>query len=424
MKNIMNKTLRMILPIAVIISLLISAAGIVGVDAKGGLPAGVAMAQKTDMRILGGNRTIRSGETVDRNVIVMGGDLEIEEEATIHGDLTLYGGEIEVQRGATIEGTVRVYGGTIEIDGIVMGDLYVVGGEADLMDNAVIHGELKSVGGDIDRSSGSHVYGSVQRDYLADDDEDGFFGFSALHRLPFIGGLFRFGEFFSFFWQLILLGFVAFLLMTFIPKRIEEAEVYLAKDKLVLTAVIGLTGLIVLPLVMILTTITLILIPLTILLILVYVAAILMGFVILGSILGRDLGRRMQLKWESIWLTVFGTAVVALAWWVFEMLPGYIDWLPHLVIMALGFGAATQYIYEKTLGQRKSSSVTAKVSYDGKTPVEVKIRQNSNETTVNVTPVQAADAVIDAPEIPVEAAETPVELTESEEKPDNGSVLK
>lgn len=429
----MKKNIRIILPIVIIVGLLFGAAGSIRVDAKGDRPSDMVVALKSDMRILGGNRTIRSGEIVDRNVIVMGGDLEIEEDATVRGDLTLYGGDIDIRRDATIEGTIRVYGGSISIDGNVLGDLYIVGGEADLLDHAVINGEIKSVGGEIDRSSGSRVYGGVQRNYVVDETDNSFFGIRTLRGLPFIGGLFRFGRVSSFFWQVIVLGFVAFLLMTFVPKRVEEAESYLVKDKLVLTAIIGLAGLIVLPIGMALTAITLILIPLTILLVLVYIAAILMGFVILGSILGRDLGRRMQLKWEPIWLTVFGTAVVALAWWVFEMLPDVLEWLPQLAMLSIGFGAATQYIYEKTLGRRKSVSFTANVNYDGKTPVEVKIRQSSKETTVNVTPVQVVEPAAAAePGEPVETFQSadaagavePTEPVNPIELKDNRSVLK
>lgn len=415
----MKKNIRLLLRIAVVVCLLISAIAVFSGEAKTERPSDAVMVQKSDMRIFGGSRTIHSGEVVERNVVVMGGDLEIEEDAVIRGDLTLYGGDIEVQHGATVKGTVRVYGGTILIDGTVMGDLYVVGGEAELMDRAVVNGEIKSVGGDVDRANGSRVYGSVHHDYLDDGDEhSGFFGWHAIRRLPIIGGMFRLGEMFSFFWRVVLLGFVAFLLMTFIPNRVVEAESYLAKDKLILTGVIGFAGLIVLPLGMVGTAVTLILIPVTILLLLAYIAANLMGFVILGSILGRDLGRRTQLKWKPIWLTVLGTAVLALAWWVFEMLPSYIEWIPQVVMLSIGFGAAAQYIYEKTLGEHKSLSFTAKVRYNGQTPFEAKIRQSSDEPKDNAAPDRTIDAVEAA--VPDEADRS----QKSANREDNASVLK
>ena len=130
----MKKNIRLILRIAVVVCLLISAVAVSSGESKHERPSDAVMVQKSDMRIFGGSRTIRSGEVVERNVVVMGGDLELEEDAVIRGDLTLYGGDIEVQHGATVKGTVRVYGGTILIDGTVMGDLYVIGGEAELME--------------------------------------------------------------------------------------------------------------------------------------------------------------------------------------------------------------------------------------------------------------------------------------------------
>ena len=52
-----------------------------------------------DLRILGGERTIREGETVKRNISVMGGELEVRKDAKIYGDITIFGGEAEFDRG-------------------------------------------------------------------------------------------------------------------------------------------------------------------------------------------------------------------------------------------------------------------------------------------------------------------------------------
>ena len=93
-----------------------------------------------DLRILGGERTIREGETVKRNISVMGGELEVRKDAKIYGDITIFGGEAEFDQGTEIFGTIRVYGGEITVEGTVSEDIVVLGGEVHLKEDAIVEG--------------------------------------------------------------------------------------------------------------------------------------------------------------------------------------------------------------------------------------------------------------------------------------------
>lgn len=104
------------------------------------VPFGATHAEASvgDLRILGGERTIREGETVERNISVMGGELKVRKDAEIYGDITIFGGEAEFDQGTEIFGTIRVYGGEITVEGTVSEDIVVLGGEVYLKENAVV----------------------------------------------------------------------------------------------------------------------------------------------------------------------------------------------------------------------------------------------------------------------------------------------
>jgi len=196
-----------------------------------------AEASVGDLRILGGERTIREGETVERNISVMGGELKVRKDAEIYGDITIFGGEAEFDQGTEIFGTIRVYGGEITVEGTVSEDIVVLGGEVYLKENAVVEGDVKTVGGTLNRSRGSvihgEVIGSIVDDFEVEFDPEEIVAERRAHFFPFGG--FRtvrsaFTSAFSFLTNFLLIAAAALLLAIFAPKHIAAAETYLNKN--------------------------------------------------------------------------------------------------------------------------------------------------------------------------------------------------
>lgn len=366
------------------------------------VPFGATHAEASvgDLRILGGERTIREGETVERNISVMGGELKVRKDAEIYGDITIFGGEAEFDQGTEIFGTIRVYGGEITVEGTVSEDIVVLGGEVYLKENAVVEGDVKTVGGTLNRSRGSvihgEVIGSIVDDFEVEFDPEEIVSERRAHFFPFGG--FRtvrsaFTSAFSFLTNFLLIAAAALLLAIFAPKHIAAAETYLNKN-LGLSWFIGAALLFLIPIVAFFFSVTLILIPVALILILVYILAIFCGFVVVASLIGKDLKRRIRLTMRPEWLTFVGAVVLIVVFAVFDALPWWISWTPKFFAAAFGLGAVSQYLYEQ-YGQRSGRSGTAlrgDIPVSETVPEEGSIAQPSAFTPVDAPETTAPEA--------------------------------
>ena len=132
-------------------------------------------------------------------------------------------------------------------------------------------------------------------------------------------------------------------------------------------------------------SVTLILIPVALILILVYILAIFCGFVVVASLIGKDLKRRIRLTMRPEWLTFVGAVVLIVVFAVFDALPWWISWTPKFFAAAFGLGAVSQYLYEQ-YGQRSGRSGTAlrgDIPVSGTVPEEGSIAQPSAFTPVD-----------------------------------------
>src|SRR5512137_2944698 len=108
------------------------------------LPTGAVFAKGMEdgKVVFGDSYTLKSGETLD-------------------GDLVVMGGAVEVQNNATVDGNVVVMGGSIQIDGTVNHDVVIIGGTMSLGSTAVVGGNVVTVGGSLQKADGAQVKGQV-----------------------------------------------------------------------------------------------------------------------------------------------------------------------------------------------------------------------------------------------------------------------
>jgi hypothetical protein len=77
-------------------------------------------------------------------------------------DRVRIGGSVHVRSGETVDGDVVAVGGSVRVDGTVTGDVVAVGGSVDLSSEAVVEGEVVSVGGRVERAPGAEIHGGIE----------------------------------------------------------------------------------------------------------------------------------------------------------------------------------------------------------------------------------------------------------------------
>jgi hypothetical protein len=95
-----------------------------------------------DGPIFGENYTLKSGETLNNDLVVFGGSVSIEKDAKVNGAIVLFGG-------------------SLTLGGEVSKDVVVMGGAVKLDANAHIHGNLVTLGAPVARDPGAKVDGDV-----------------------------------------------------------------------------------------------------------------------------------------------------------------------------------------------------------------------------------------------------------------------
>lgn len=95
-----------------------------------------------DGPIIGSNYTLKSGDTLNQDLVVFGGSVSIEKDSKVNGAVVLFGG-------------------SLILDGEVTKDVVVMGGAAKLGANAHVHGNLVSFGVAMSREVGAKVDGDV-----------------------------------------------------------------------------------------------------------------------------------------------------------------------------------------------------------------------------------------------------------------------
>jgi len=95
-----------------------------------------------DGPIFGENYTLKSGETLNNDLVVFGGSVSIEKDAKVNGAVVLFGG-------------------SLTLDGEVIKDVVVLGGAVKLGESSHIYGNLVTMGAPVNRDSGAKVDGEV-----------------------------------------------------------------------------------------------------------------------------------------------------------------------------------------------------------------------------------------------------------------------
>lgn len=231
------------------------------------------------------------------SVIRFGGGVVIRADERVNGDVVAFGGSIEML--GEVRGDVVAVGGSVTVDGIVSGDVIAVGGSVALGPNAQVGGDLTVVGGSVSRDPQAVVRGETSRVSFADGIRLGFGDFTFYNWRWF-------GFPFSLF-TVVGLFALALVVLAVIPEKVHAIEQYMESNagRSIMIGLLAVVLVVPLTVVLVLTIIG------PVVLWLGFLAAKLVGYVALVSLVGRKVSERFSIDGASIWGVVIGVVIVA-----------------------------------------------------------------------------------------------------------------
>jgi hypothetical protein len=305
--------------------------------------------------------------------VIFGQFYTLKSGDTMNGNLLVFGGSATIEKGATVNGSVVLFGGTLTMDGTVHGDVAVTGGGINLGSDAHITGNLTTVAATLDRANGSKVDGQVYNTTTSTVVNGGNNppivtppGVN-MPPLPWISRILSvnvpdaFMSFWRAFSQSIGLALLAMLLMLFLaPHANRVAHTVMAQP---LTAGgLGLLTVIAAPIAVVVTAITIILIPVSVIIVFALIVAGVFGWIAIGYEIGQRFTQAIHQTWHpafSAGLGVFGLTLAAKALTGIPVL-NCVGWLvPFLLLMAaLGAVIMTRFGLQRVASPAESASMT------------------------------------------------------------------
>jgi cytoskeletal protein CcmA (bactofilin family) len=274
--------------------------------------------------------------------VVFGQSFTLKSGDSMNGDLLVFGGSATIETGATVNGSVVLFGGNLIVNGTVTGDVAITGGSASLGSSAHISGNLATVAASLERAKGALVDGQVYNTAtsLKTNGETGGPSQPAIPVVPAIPAIkFQFQPLVSVlngFGQSLGIAILAMLLMLFLaPHADRVAHAIIAQP---LTAGgLGLLTIVVAPIAIVLSIVTLIGIPLAIIIVIALVAAGLFGWIAIGYEVGQRFTMAIHQNWNPAFSAGLGTFALTLVAKVLTGIPvlNCVGWLvPFLLSMA------------------------------------------------------------------------------------------
>lgn len=267
---------------------------------------------------------------VDTGGLIIGQSYRLNSGQSLNEDLTVIGGTAELEEGSTVNGNVAILGGSLSINGEVTGDVNAMGGVVSLGETAVIHGNVTTLGATVSRAEGAVVMGDIGtgRPTLR---------FPTTNRSPIQSGIQALWNFVSPIFQAFALAALAILVSLFALRPMEHIGDAMTAQP-VTTGGIGLLTAIVLPVMMVLISITIILMPVGIIGLLALALALLLGWISAGLVTGERLAQAFKQNWSGPISAGAGTLVLSLVGALIGSIP-CIGWIAPFLVSIIGLGA-------------------------------------------------------------------------------------
>jgi len=279
--------------------------------------------------------------------VVFGRSFTLKSGETLNGDLLVFGGTASLEEGATVNGNVVVFGGSLVVNGEVSGDVAVSGGSLIIGTSAHIHGNLATVGASLERAEGSQVDGQIfntATSWVGNAENGANPVTPSTPATPVVPNIHvnfdPFGPLLNAFGQAMGLAVLAMLVMLFLAPHADRVAHAVVAQPLTAGG-LGLLTVIVAPITLILLTLTLILIPVVAIAVVALFVAAVFGWIAIGYEIGQRFTTAIHQNWHpafSAGLGVFALTLVANALTGIPVL-NCVGWLVPFLLGLAGLGA-------------------------------------------------------------------------------------
>lgn len=304
--------------------------------------------------------------------VVIGQNFTLKSGDTLNGDLVVIGGEATIQSDAVVEGDVVVIGGSLNLNGKATGNAVVIGGVAALGEKASLAGDMVTLGGSLQRANGAEIGGnivnSVAPPTVQFPNEPATVNPPVPPTPPVELNSNPFWKVASIFFQALGLAALAMLLTVFLHPQLDRVA-QTVMDQPIIAGSIGLLTAIVAPLAIVVLAITLILtlilIPIAVvvafLAAFLLVLAVLFGIVAVGMEIGDRFTRAIHQTWEPVVSAGAGTFLLAIAVGTVGLLP-CIGLLAKVLIGLVGLGAVAMTLFGTRPAYQSAFATTSPTS--------------------------------------------------------------
>jgi len=287
-----------------------------------------------------------SAAPLDDGKTIFGESYTLKNGRILSGDLTVFGGVVEIEQGATVDGNVLVFGGSATVDGTVTGSLVVFGGTVQLEEHALIEKDIFSPSSHVSQDASAVVQGEQISSWEGPWRDSGS---SIIHtprtvlseRMRLLPVINRVGRLIGMTLLFVALGG---LLLLVIPKAtgiMTNALISKPWHALGYGALAGLATLILSAIL----AITICLAPIAALLLLVMCLATLIGWLVLGYELGKQIVTGIfKTKWHPALIAVLGNLVL----YLLARLLGLVPCMGNLIVfivMLFGLGVVVVTLF-------------------------------------------------------------------------------
>lgn len=295
--------------------------------------------------------------------VIIGQNFTLKSGETLEGDLVVIGGQASIEAMSAVKGDVVILGGSLQLDGAVSGDAVVIGGTAALGKAATLSGDVITVGGSLQREAGAYIGGNVITNMpppsIALPKPAPVPTTPSAARRPSWPDFGPLGRIVALFFQAVALSALAMVLTALLHPQLDRAADAALKQPLIAGS-LGLLTVVLAALGSVILAVTLILIPVAMALVLALALAWLFGVVALGLALGEWITRAVHRTWEPVLSAGAGAFVLVIVAGAVGSIP-CIGWLASVLIGLTGLGAAVMTAFGTRAGPRPTGHIASDV---------------------------------------------------------------
>ena len=279
--------------------------------------------------------------------VVIGQDFTLKSGETLEGDLVVIGGQATVESGTAVNGDIVIIGGSLKLDGKASGDAVVIGGLASLGENASLAGNMVTLGGSLQKAESAVIQGDVITNMPAPTIQIPVpsgpttpqtpptprfdFTFNPIWRVANV------------FFQAVALAALAMLLTVFLHPQLDRVAQAIVGQPF-MAGSLGLLTTFLAPITLVILIVTLILIPVALAAVILLVLAWLFGVIALGMEVGDRFTKAVHQTWAPVLSAGFGTFLLAIVVGALNLVP-CIGWMAGVLVGLVGIGAVVMTMF-------------------------------------------------------------------------------